>query len=129
MDSFGLLIKKKIEIEQSSNPSKFISLDEAFNNGDEHLKALAKLKIALNTEGCTCKIERNNLSNDEMKEAFTAVQFIVNGMYRFKKYIMTFDFGEEKNKVMLSDDIERNNFKSSLLKKLCSILSLNLKKY
>ena len=102
-------------------------MDEAFNSGDEHLKALAKVKYALNSEGCTCEINRNNLMGDELKEVFTTIQFIVNGMYKFKKYILRFDFGEEKNKKMLTDDIERNNFNSSLTKKLCALLNLNFK--
>ena len=127
MDSFGQIIKKKIENEQLTNPTKFISVDEAFNSGNEHLKCLAKLKVALNSEGCTCEIERNNLSEDEVKEIYTTIQFIVNGMYKFKKYIFRFDFGEEKNKVMLSDDIARNNFNADLTKKLCSVLTLNFK--
>ena len=127
MDTFGQITKKKIVNEQSSNPNKYFSMDEAFNSGDEHLKALAKVKYALNSEGCTCEINRNNLMGDELKEVFTTIQFIVNGMYKFKKYILRFDFGEEKNKKMLTDDTERNTFNSNLTKKLCALLNLKFK--
>ena len=50
-------------------------------------------------EGCIVAIEKDQPNNDEgNNELNTTVQFLVNGMYNFKKYILTFDFGEEKNK-------------------------------
>ena len=43
---------------------------------------------------------------NEEKEVNTAIQFIVNGMYKFKKYKFIFDFGEEKNNILLSNPME-----------------------
>ena len=156
MDIFGEITKKKIEQERVSNPSKFISVDEAmsFNNqnnmnmnmGMNNMNmgmnsmnmgmnnspkndyfVLSILKLALESEGCTCEIERGDPQLDEEKEFYTAIQFIVNGMYKFKKYILEFDFGEEKNNIMLNDLLAQTNFNNLLVKNLKDLLNLTVK--
>ena len=85
MDSFGHIVKKKIEEERKTNPYKYLALDEAFT---KEYKPLGLLKLDLENNNCTCEIEREE-AKDEMqkREAFTAIQFIFNGMYKFNKYI------------------------------------------
>ena len=77
--------------------------------------------------GCTCEIEREYAnSENEKKEFYTAMQFITNGMYKLKKYILTFDFGNEKNNTMLNNIMVQNSFNEKLkfeLKKLLNIKS------
>ena len=154
MDSFGDIIKNNIEREKISNPNKFISVDEALSYNDQNnfnsnsnnfgmgnmmyvnkftndpkndFYVLAVLKTALECEGCTCEIERDLPQMNEEKEAYTAVQFIVNGMYKFKKYKFIFDFGEEKNNILLSNQMEQNKFNITLAYKLKSLLNVDIK--
>ena len=133
MDSFGEIIKNKIEQEKVSSPNKFISISEALSsNFSDELKkkdyyVLSSLKFALESQGCTCEIEREYAnSENEKKEFYTAMQFITNGMYKLKKYILTFDFGNEKNNTMLNNIMVQNSFNEKLkfeLKKLLNIKS------
>ena len=133
MDSFGEIIKNKIEQEKISSPNKFISINEALSsNFSDELKkkdyyVLSSLKFALESQGCTCEIEREYAnSENEKKEFYTAMQFITNGMYKLKKYILTFDFGNEKNNTMLNNIMVQNSFNEKLkfeLKKLLNIKS------
>ena len=133
MDSFGEIIKNKIEQEKISSPNKFISISEALSsNFSDELKkkdyyVLSSLKFALESQGCTCEIEREYAnSENEKKEFYTAMQFITNGMYKLKKYILTFDFGNEKNNTMLNNIMVQNSFNEKLkfeLKKLLNIKS------
>ena len=133
MDSFGEIMKNKIEQEKVSSPNKFISINEALSsNFSDELKkkdyyVLSSLKFALESQGCTCEIEREYAnSENEKKEFYTAMQFITNGMYKLKKYILTFDFGNEKNNTMLNNIMVQNSFNEKLkieLKKLLNIKS------
>ena len=86
MDSFGYIVKKKIKEERINNPHKYLTLEESFTK--DYLP-LTLLKIDLENNNCTCEIEREE-AKDEMqkKEAFTAIQFIFNGMYKLNKYIL-----------------------------------------
>jgi hypothetical protein len=97
------------------------------NNPQKDYFILSILKTGLESEGCTCEIERDYPQFNEEKEFYTAIQFIVNGMYKFKKYKFTFDFGEEENKKMFSDLIFQNNFNKNLVKNLTTILNLTIK--
>ena len=133
MDDFGEIIKNKVEQEKISRPNKFISINEALSsNFSDELKkkdyyVLSSLKFALESQGCTCEIEREYAnSENEIKEFYTAMQFITNGMYKLKKYILTFDFGNEKNNTMLNNIMVQNSFNEKLkieLKKLLNIKS------
>ena len=154
MDNFGEITKKKIEQEKASNPTKFISLQDALffnNNQNQNIQiglnnmfnnnnvnnpqrdyfVCGLLKLALESQGCTCEIERvddvNNLSQNEIKEAYTAIQFITNGMYKYKKYILYFDLGEEKNTAMMNDLILQNDFNTRLQNALKSLFKITIK--
>ena len=97
------------------------------NNPQKDFFILSILKTALENEGCTCEIDRDFAQFNEAKEYYTAIQFIVNGMYKFKKYKLTFDFGEEKNKTMFNDLIVQNNFNNNLIKNLTTIFNVTIK--
>ena len=145
MDNFGEITKNNIEREKASNPYKFISAEEALsfndqdnltdngmnpnynNNPKNDFFILSLLKKALENEGCTCEIERDLPQINDEKIAYTTVQFIVNGMYKFKKYIFTFDFGSEMNDKMFNNQAEQNKFNGMLIYNLISLLELSPK--
>ena len=92
MDCFGQIIKKEIE---SVDPSNFLTSEDAFKN----VKVLAVLQEYLKKNGCTCEIEKERAKDEKDKrEAFTAIQFITNGMYKFKKYIFQLKNGYNEKK-------------------------------
>ena len=77
-------------------------------------------------EGCIVAIEKDKPSNEnENNELNTTLQFLVNGMYNFKKYIFHFDFGEEKNNELLNNVEKQNHFNLKLKIKLLSLLKVN----
>ena len=39
--------------------------------------------------------------NNDDEEAITNLQFITSGLYNKKKYVLRFDFGDEKNEKLL----------------------------
>ena len=140
MDAFGEIIKSKIEQEKIANHNKFISIQEALsynnqniindinnNNPNKDYFVLGILKLALESEGCICEIEREDPQFNEEKEFYTAIQFIVNGMYKYKKYIFHFDFGEEKNKIMFDDLLVQSKFNFTLAKNLSTFFNVTIK--
>ena len=156
MDNYGELIKKKIIQEKNSNPNKFISVEEALsisvqnninnnqnnmgmnmgmgmgmpnsNNPKNDFFVLSLLKLALQSEGCTCEIERDIAKNvEDENEGYTGVQFLVNGMYKYKKYILSFDLGEEKNSLMITDLTLQGDFNKRLLIELKGLFKLTEK--
>ena len=156
MDNYGELIKKKIIQEKNSNPNKFISVEEALsisvqnninnnqnnmgmnmgmgmsmpnsNNPKNDFFVLSLLKLALQSEGCTCEIERDIAQNvEDVNEGYTGVQFLVNGMYKYKKYILSFDLGEEKNSLMITDLTLQGDFNKRLLIALKGLFKLTEK--
>ena len=134
MSIYGDITKKEIEIEKSKNPDYYISIEKAIDKSNKSENSdfkneyfiLSILAKALMRQGCTVAIERNPPNDkDKNHEINTTVQFLVNGMYNFKKYIFYFDFGDEKNKEILKNKKELNNFNLKLKKKLLSLFGLN----
>ena len=134
MSIYGEITKKEIEKQKLVNPHQYMSIEEAFAKGKEKnnfgfrnqyfiLSILAK---ALMSQGCTVVIEKDLPKYaDKNNEIYTTVQFLVNGMYNFKKYIFHFDFGEEKNNELLNNKDEQVNFNRKLKIKLLSLLKLH----
>ena len=116
MDSFGYIVKKKIKEERINNPHKYLTLEESFTK--DYLP-LTLLKIDLENNNCTCEIEREE-AKDEMqkKEAFTAIQFIFNGMYKLNKYIF---------KINTKNIQIDSNFTNNLSKYLSKIWNIETK--
>ena len=124
---FGETTKMDIEKELKSNPDKFIPLEDALEGGDENeFFVLGLLGKVLEAQGCLVVIEKDKpKTSEENKEINTTLQFLVNNMYNFKKYIFYFDFGEEKNKEMLENEDKRHYFNSQLKKRLLYKFNLN----
>ena len=133
MSIYGEITKKEIEKQKLVNPHQYMSIEEAFAKGKEKnnfgfrnqyfiLSILAK---ALMSQGCTVVIEKDLPKYvDKNNEIYTTVQFLVNGMYNFKKYIFHFDFGEEKNYELLKDLKIQKHFNMKLKKKLLYLFGL-----
>ena len=68
-------------------------------------------------EGCVVEIERDKPNNEgNTNEIYTTLQFLINGIFNLKKYIFYFDFGEEKNKILLNYLDAQNEFNLKLKK-------------
>ena len=127
INTFGEILKMIIKKDLKSNPNKYISLDDALKDSDENgLFVLGLLGKVLEKQGCLVVIEKDKPETEEkMGEIYTSIQFLVNNMYNFKKYIFYFDFGEEKNKELLKNDDKRNFFNNQLRRKLKKLFNLN----
>ena len=69
--------------------------------------------------GITTEIEKNPVETEESQnESNTILQFIMNGMMDKKKYNLHFDLGEGRNKQLLYNQKERENFNNKVRKKL-----------
>lgn len=106
INNYGEITKKEIEKQIELNPQYYMSIEEEYEKGNtstnfEGFKnlyfVLSILASALKAQGCNAVIERNNHQNiEEQNETNTVIQFLVNGMYNFKKYIFHFDFDKKK---------------------------------
>ena len=130
---FGDITKREIQKEKSENPHKFIYIDDAIKKGENSNNnkfkneyfVLSILARALMSQNCLVVIEKDEPKNEEAnKEINTTLQFLVNGMYNFKKYIFHFDFGEEKNEKLLKNIKEQKYFNRKLRKKLKDLFNL-----
>ena len=123
MDFFGEITKIKLEYEKKVQSNKFISLEDIrvilSKNIQEDYFICYLLKKALDSEGCTCEIEIDLAEKDEEKEIFTAIQFITNGMYKFKKYVLYF----YDNAIKYTPE----QFNQKLQKKLSNLLNIDTK--
>ncbi len=123
MDFFGEITKIKLEYEKKVQSNKFISLEDIrlilSKNIQEDYFICYLLKKALDSEGCTCEIEIDLAEKDEEKEIFTAIQFITNGMYKFKKYVLYF----YDNAIKYTPE----QFNQKLQKKLSNLLNIDAK--
>ena len=123
MDFFGEITKIKLEYEKKVQSNKFISLEDirailSINIQEDYFICYL-LKKALDSEGCTCEIEIDLAEKDEEKEIFTAIQFITNGMYKFKKYVLYF----YDNAIKYTPE----QFNQKLQKKLSNLLNIDAK--
>ena len=146
MNSFGEIKKRDIEKQKRENPNKFISIEDAMKKGKNTNDIKSSKKIlkykneyfvlsilakALMSQGCTVEIEKDEPKNEEEKnEMNTTMQFLVNGMYNFKKYIFYFDFGIKANKELLKQTEQQKKnlekFNGHLKNKLLKLLKLKV---
>ena len=138
MCDYGNIIKKEIEIDKKSEEKEFIYSNEILLNSnqsfymvifyklinnlkdsspssDEDMFALNLLAQNLESNGIQTVISKKN--NDD-EESITNLQFITNGLYYKKKYVLKFDFGDEKNEKLLEKGEEYNDFINKLRLKL-----------
>ena len=129
MSVMGTIMKNQILKEKEVNPEKFISTEEIIQkeSNDSQLYALGIFSKALQDQGMTTAIERNEDESDEnaKKIAQTSLQFLVNGMSEKNKYNLHFEFGKEKNKLLLNEKEERKIFHDKLRKKLAEEFNIN----
>ena len=137
MNFFGDIKKREIEKQRNENPGKFIPIEDAIKQGkNTNLRqtnskfkneyfVLSILAKAIMSQGCTVEIEKDEPKNEEeKKEMNTTMQFLVNGMYNFRKYIFHFEFGEEINEKLLKNTKQQGYFNRLLKKKLMKLLEL-----
>ena len=77
--------------------------------------ALNLLAQNLENSGVQTVISKDN--NDD-EEAITNLQFITSGLYNKKKYVLRFDFGDEKNEKLLEQGEDYDDFVNKLKQKL-----------
>lgn len=100
---YGNILKKLINEEKISNPSKFIKINDSLKleNTNKELFALGLLAKVLEENGLKVVIEKDPKKNEEQSpeeknEHEEILELIINRMYQKKKYILYFDFGLEK---------------------------------
>ena len=113
------ITKKEIIEEKKNHPEKFIKTEEALqsHNKNSSLFVMGLLAKSLENNGITTAIERNNNQNN-LEEANTTLQFMINGLGKKKKYDLHFDISEERNEVLLNNKEEQDKFIDKLRKKL-----------
>ena len=81
------ITKKEIIEEKKNHPEKFIKTEEALqsHNKNSSLFVMGLLAKSLENNGITTAIERNNNQNN-LEEANTTLQFMINGLGKKKKY-------------------------------------------
>ena len=121
MSSMGSIMKEEILEDRKKRPERFIPIHEATkeNNRNSGLFCLGILAQNLERMGITTEIEKNApVTEESQNESNTILQFIMNGMIDQKKYNLHFDLGEGRNKQLLNNQKERENFNDKVRKKL-----------
>jgi hypothetical protein len=121
MSSMGSIMKEEILEDRLKRPERFIPIKEATkeNNRNNGLFCLGILAQNLERMGITTEIEKNVPETEESQnESNTILQFIMNGMIEKKKFNLHFDLGEGRNKQLLYNQKERENFNDKVRKKL-----------
>jgi hypothetical protein len=106
MAIMGAITKNYIEVDSSQNPNKYIPIQDALKSKEEYYLVLGILAEYLNKQGVTTAIEKkdqNQLSKEKLKEIDTFLQFLINGLSNLKKHELKFEFGWEKNQLILDD--------------------------
>ena len=117
MANMGSITRYYIEVDSQEHPEKYIPFDQAFSSGDEDYFILGIVADYLKKQGVIVAIEKrdqNQLSKQKLKEIDTFLQFLINGLTNLKKHEFKFDFGWEKNNLILTDTNEQNSFMNEL---------------
>ena len=118
MCDYGNILKKEIENDKKSKEKEFIYSNEIKDDAqssDQEMFALNLLAQNLENSGVQTVISKDN--NDD-EEAITNLQFITSGLYNKKKYVLRFDFGDEKNEKLLEQGEDYDDFVNKLKQKL-----------
>ena len=117
MANMGSITRYYIEVDSQEHPEKYIPFDQAFSSGDEDYFILGIVADYLKKQGVIVAIEKrdqNQLSKQKLKEIDTFLQFLINGLTNLKKHEFKFEFGWEKNNLILTDTNEQNSFMNEL---------------
>ena len=124
MTTFGTLLKQEIEEELKTNPDKFVEIDNAINNGEnEDNKFFAPAVLAKNLQEnkILAVIEKGD-ENPKMYDF--ALKFLTYGMASEQKMVISYDFGKEKNDLILYDEEEQKKFVEKEIDKLSNVLQV-----
>ena len=127
---YGNIIKEEIANDKNKNDGnkEFYEPNELNNiiKNDQDLFALNSFSKSLENCGIETVIEKANITQkNNSDESSTSLQFITNGLIYKKKYSLKFDFGEEKNEILLEKGKEYSNFVEKLRKKLSRDYNIN----
>jgi hypothetical protein len=117
MAIMGSITKGYIKADTQNNPNKYISTQNALTSPEQYYFVLGILSDYLTKQGVLTAIEKkdqNQLSKEKLKEIDTFLQFLINGLTNLKKHELRFDFGWEKNQLILSDINEQDDFLKEL---------------
>ena len=117
MAVMGSITRGYIEIDRNNNPNKYISTQNALQSKEEYYFVLGILSDYLEKQGVITAIEKkdqNQLSKEKLKEIDTFLQFLINGLSNLKKHELKFEFGWEKNQLILSDINQQDDFLDEL---------------
>ena len=117
MSNMGAITREYIEVDSAQNPNKYIPIPQALNSPDQDYFILGILGDYLTKQGVITAIEKrdqNKLSSEKLKEIDTFLQFLINGLTNLKKHEFRFDFGWEKDNLILSDVNEQQLFMDEL---------------
>ena len=121
MAIMGSITKNYIKVDTNNNPNKYISTQNALNFGKDgkeyYYFVLGIISDYLSKQGVLTAIEKkdqNQLSKEKLKEIDTFLQFLINGLSNLKKHELRFDFGWDKNQLILSDIKEQEDFLNEL---------------
>ena len=121
MSAMGSIMKQEILEDRIKRPERFIPIKEATkeNNRDDGIFCLGIIAQNLERMGITTEIEKDAPRTEESQdESNTILQFLMNGLLDKKKYNLHFDLGEGRNKQLLNNQKERENFNDKVRKKL-----------
>ena len=122
MTVFGTILKKEIEEDLALHPDKFVKLDEAINNEDKTFLPSAILAKSLNENNKILAVVEKEENKSDIYGI--ALQFLVNGMAYEKKLVISYDFGKEKNDLIIYDETEQKKFIENESDKLSKILNV-----
>ena len=117
MAIMGSITKNYIEVDSSQNPNKYIKVPDALKSNEQYYFVLGILAEYLSKQGVTTAIEKkdqNQLSKEKLKEIDTFLQFLINGLSNLKKHELRFEFGWEKDQLILTDIKEQEDFLDEL---------------
>jgi ribulose bisphosphate carboxylase small subunit len=117
MAVMGSITRGYIQIDTQNNPNKYISTQNALNSPEQYYRVLGILSEYLSKQGVVTAIEKkdqNQLSKEKLKEIDTFLQFLINGLSNLKKHELKFDFGWEKNQLILTDIEKQDDFMDEL---------------
>ena len=112
------ITKNEIIEEKKKNPEKFIKTEDALKSTDKKspLFVMGLIAKSLENNGVVTAIEKE--SDNNLEEANTSLQFMVNGLGKKKKYDLHFGVDEKRADVLLNNKEEQDKFIDKLRKKL-----------
>ena len=117
MANMGAIVRNYIEIDTKDHPNVYISTSQALNSPDQDYLILGIISHYLSNQGVVTAIEQKGkvvLSKEKLKEIDTFLQFLINGLTNLKKHEFRFDFGWEKNNLLLCDIDSQDTFMNEL---------------